>query len=169
MHMLSFGTTDYRRKADAVVVFGARAYANGTPSDALADRVRTACDLYHQGLVRALIMSGGPGDGAIHETEAMRQYAIRLGIPDEAILLDKKGVNTAATIDAAKEISKARHYSSLLAVSHGYHLPRIKMNAQKVGLEVFTVPAHTPRFLAKLPYFMVRETVAWWSYLFRAA
>ena len=44
----SFGRTDYRRPADAIVVFGARTYADGTPSDALADRVRTACALYHE-------------------------------------------------------------------------------------------------------------------------
>src|ERR1051326_3548310 len=38
----TFGTTDYRRPADVIVVFGAKVYADGTPSDALADRVRTA-------------------------------------------------------------------------------------------------------------------------------
>jgi hypothetical protein len=62
--MFCFGKTDYRRPADAIVVLGARAYADGRPSQALADRVRTACRLYHDGLARTLIFSGGPGDGA---------------------------------------------------------------------------------------------------------
>ena len=47
--MFFFGKTDYRRPADAAVVLGARVYADGRLSDALADRVRTACQLYRDG------------------------------------------------------------------------------------------------------------------------
>jgi len=78
--MLCFGKTDYRRPADLAVVLGAKAYADGRPSDALADRVRTACQLYHEHLVRRLLLSGGPGEGAIHETESMKRMAMRLGV-----------------------------------------------------------------------------------------
>src|ERR1700722_8898992 len=77
--IICFGNTDYRRPADVAVVFGARAYADGRPSDALSDRVKTACQLYRDGLVKKLIFSGGPGDGPVHETESMRRLAIRLG------------------------------------------------------------------------------------------
>src|SRR4051812_22222943 len=48
--MFCFGKTDYRRPTDVAVVLGARVYADGHPSDALADRVRTACQLYREGL-----------------------------------------------------------------------------------------------------------------------
>src|SRR5262249_46510741 len=67
--MFCLGKTDYRRPADVAVVPGARVYADGQLSDALADRVRTACQLYRAGLTKKLLFSGGPGDGAIHETE----------------------------------------------------------------------------------------------------
>jgi hypothetical protein len=73
-----FGWTDYRRPANAAVVFGCKVYASGTPSPALADRVLSACTLYHEGLVHHLVMSGGPGQGAIHETDAMRDLAVSL-------------------------------------------------------------------------------------------
>src|SRR6185436_1097841 len=63
--MVFFGNTDYRQPADAVIVFGARAYADGRLSDALEDRIRTACELYRSGLARRLVLSGGPGDGAV--------------------------------------------------------------------------------------------------------
>ena len=92
--MILFGKTDYRRSADVAVVMGARVYADGRLSDALKDRVRTACDLYHQRLVNKLIMSGGPGDGAIHETEAMARAAIQLGVDPEDIIQDQFGLNT---------------------------------------------------------------------------
>ena len=86
--ILFFGKTDYRRAADVAVVFGARAYADGRPSDALADRVRAACELYRSGTVTKLIFSGGPGDGAIHETEAVARARLHdeLLAPHEILL-----------------------------------------------------------------------------------
>src|SRR5690606_37149253 len=61
--MVTFGATGYARRADAVVVLGARVYADGTPSLAVADRVRTACELVRAGHAPIIIVSGGPGDG----------------------------------------------------------------------------------------------------------
>ena len=57
--MVCFGKTDYRRPADAIVVFGARVYNDGRPSDALADRTRTGCRLYLDGLAGQVVFSGG--------------------------------------------------------------------------------------------------------------
>ena len=45
-------------------------------SDALADRMRTGVELIQQGHADTLIVSGGPGDGDVHETEAMRDFAV---------------------------------------------------------------------------------------------
>jgi len=87
--MFCFGKTDYRRDADVAVVLGARVYADGHLSDALADRVRTACQLYRSGLVKKLLFSGGPGEGAVHETEGMKRMALQLGVESRDILVDE--------------------------------------------------------------------------------
>jgi vancomycin permeability regulator SanA len=165
MQMLCFGRTDYRRAADVAVVFGARAYANGQPSDALADRVRTGCELIQQGLVRRLLFSGGPGDGTFHETEVMRKMAIGLGVPAEAIVLDKSGVNTQATVDSTCALFPPS--TRILAVSHFYHLPRIKMTCQRAGRDVYTVPARESYVLTYMPVYMLREVAALWVYYLR--
>jgi vancomycin permeability regulator SanA len=167
MQMLCFGKTDYRRPADAIVVFGARAYADGTPSRALADRVRTACQLYQSGLASKLVFSGGPGDGPVHETQAMRQMAISLGVPDAAIALDADGLNTDATVTHTAGIFDRLAARRILAVSHFYHLPRIKMTYRRAGLEVYTVPAQETYPLTQLPYNMAREIAALWVYYLR--
>ena len=165
--MLFFGKTDYRRPADAAVVLGARAYADGRPSDALADRVRTACGLYQDGLVRRLIFSGGPGDGAIHETEAMKRMAMGLGVKAEDIWLDKAGVNTQATVKNTETLLRQWHASRVLVVSHDYHLPRVKLTYQRAGWDVFTVPAKQSYLLRQTPYNMAREVAALWVYYLR--
>lgn len=165
--MLFFGKTDYRRPADAAIVFGARAYADGRPSDALADRVRTACQLYQSGLVGKLIFSGGPGDGDIHETESMRRFAATLGVPVKDILLDPGGLNTQATAQNTSLICHRHGFERVLAVSHFYHLPRIKMTFHREGFDVLTVPAVETYTLTQLPYNMAREVAALWVYYLR--
>ncbi len=167
LQMVCFGKTDYRRTADVTVVFGARVYADGRPSDALADRVRTACQLYRQGFTRKLLMSGGPGDGFIDEVTAMKQMAIGLGVQPEDILMDSQGVNTQATVKNSEAVFRNLGASRILVVSHFYHLPRIKLGYARAGREVYTVPAKETYLLGQLPYNMAREVAALWVYYLR--
>jgi vancomycin permeability regulator SanA len=166
MQMLFFGKTDYRRPADAIIVPGARVYADGRLSQALADRVRTAANLYQQGLAPKLIFSGGPGEGLVHETDAMRNFVIQLGVKREDILLDKAGLNTQATADNTERLLRGIHGSRALVVSQFYHLPRLKMAYHRAGREVYTVPVREP-LLWLHPYNMLREVPAQWVYYLR--
>ena len=171
--MYCFGKTDYRRPADAVVVFGARAYADGTPSLVLADRTRTAVDLYRHGMASALIFSGGPGDGATSEPQAMRNVAITLGVPASAIILDEGGINTAATVAHTVDLFERHRFRTVLAVSHFYHLPRVKLAyvrrlaAERSSVQVLTVPAEETQPLPKMPWYVSREVLALWTYYLR--
>jgi vancomycin permeability regulator SanA len=165
--MLFFGTTDYRRPADVAVVPGARAYADGTASQALSDRVRTAVELYHQGLVTRLIFSGGPGDGDTSEPQAMRRLATDWGVPPEAIVLDEAGVNTDATVKNTASLFASWNVRRVLVVSHAYHLPRVKLAYQRAGWDVRTVPARQTRRLRGEMRFVAREVAAVWVYYLR--
>ncbi len=165
--MFCFGKTDYRRRADVIVVFGAGVDVNGRCSDALADRVRTAVHAYRQGCADKLIFSGGPGPGATHEVEAMRELAMRFGVPREAIFLDRGGVNTDATVTNTLEMCERMGLRRILAVSHFYHLPRIKLAYNRAGRDVRTVPAKESYTLTAMPYYLAREVAAAWVYYIR--
>lgn len=162
-----FGRTDYRRAADAIVVLGARTYADGTPSTILANRVLTGCELYHKGYARLLIFSGGPGDGAVHETEAMRALALRTGVRPEDVILDREGLNTQATVVNTTALFARRGLQRILVVSDFTHLPRIKLTYQLAGQQVFTVPVREPPRPSQLLFQLGRETAAFWTYYFR--
>jgi vancomycin permeability regulator SanA len=163
--MYFFGHTDYRRPADVIVVFGARAHADGSPSGVLSDRVTTACQLYRDGLADKLVFSGGPGDGQIDEPHAMRLLAIKLGVPDRAIYLDPAGLNTDATVANTAILFEKLHVHRVLAVSHFYHLPRIKLAYRQAGWDVYTVPAVQHYRLPGAGRFLIaRELAALWAY-----
>jgi uncharacterized SAM-binding protein YcdF (DUF218 family) len=147
------------------VVLGAGVDAQGRPSLALSDRVETACRLYHEGLAPLLIFSGGPGPAAgVHETDAMRDLALARGVPPHAIVLDRDGLTTDATVRNTEEIFDARRLKRVLVVSHNYHLPRVKLAYRRVGHEVYTVPAEQSRGLVRTPYYVAREVAALWVY-----
>ncbi|MCE5277013.1 MAG: YdcF family protein [Planctomycetaceae bacterium] len=162
--MAFFGNSDYRRKADVAVVFGAGVYPSGKCTNALADRVTAACKLYHDGYVKTLIFSGGPGMGEVHETEGMRRLAMQLGVPQSAIALDEQGLDTQRTVNNTMAIFGQSKGIQVLVVSHFYHLPRIKMAYARAGQEVYTVPATQRELLKSLPWYMLREVAALWGY-----
>ncbi len=158
---LAFGATDYRRPADAIVVFGARVNPDGHPSLSLADRTRTACRLYHDGLASRIMLSGGHGAGApVSEPNAMRALALSLGVPDEVLVLDDQGTNTLATVHNTAELAREYGWRSFLMVSHDYHLARIKLFSERSGISAVTVPADETRSLRRYPWFVFREAAA---------
>jgi len=163
MQIVCFGRTDYRRHADAVVVLGARTYADGRLSISLADRVRKGVELYRKGYVHTVIFSGGPGEGSVHETEAMRALAINMGVSDRDIILDRNGLDTRATARNTVRLARHDRIGRVLAVSNFYHLPRIKMSFQQEGRQVYTVPADDTIWTAT-PRQIAREILGLWAY-----
>jgi vancomycin permeability regulator SanA len=169
--MYFFGTTDYRREADAAVIFGARVYASGDPSPLLADRIRTGVELYRQGFVPTLVMSGGDGADGFNEAQVMRDRAVASGVDPAAILVDPIGVTTEATIANTSALLTARADGAaprrLIAVSQAYHLPRIQLAFATAGIDALTVPAADPQPIGEMPFLVAREVPAFWVYYLR--
>jgi vancomycin permeability regulator SanA len=112
------------------IVFGAGLRRDGTPTTVLADRVRAAVDLYRRGLVEWILLSGSVGRG--DEPAAMRDFALALGAPESALVLDHGGDRTVATCERARA---AFGIESALLVTQRYHLPRALALCHAVGLQ----------------------------------
>ena len=167
--MFFFGTTDYRRPADAAVVFGARVYASGIPSPLLADRIRTGVELFKAGLVPTLVMSGGDGADGFNEAVVMRDQAIAAGVSPESILVDPAGVTTEATVVNVMALlgENGGATPSVIAVSQAYHLPRVQLTFATAGIDVLTVPAADSEPIGEMPLLVAREIPAFWVYYLR--
>jgi vancomycin permeability regulator SanA len=166
--ILFFGTTDYRRGADLVVVFGAQVHGNGAPSTSLRDRMDTAIALYETRLVKKILVSGGVGDSGYNEALVMRDMAVKAGVPKEDVVVDSSGLNTEATVRDTVPFFGVEPRARVLAVSQFYHLPRIKLAYQRAGWDVLTVPAGTSSRIKETPYLVAREVPAFWVYYLRA-
>ena len=125
------------------IVFGAGLRRDGTPTPILRDRVETAASLYLSGKVEKLLMSGDNSLLSYNEPEAMRQYAISLGVPSDAIAMDYAGRRTYDTCYRAKAIFEVK---SALLVTQKFHLPRALFLCNALGLEAYGVEANNRNY-----------------------
>ncbi len=140
------------------IVFGAEVKRDGTPSTVLRDRVETAVALYKSGKVEKLLMSGDNRFVNYNEPESMRQYALKLGMPDSDIVLDYAGRRTYDTCYRAKEIFGA---DSSILVTQGFHLPRALFLCNAFGINAVGVNADNYYYLKRLRLFWnTRELLA---------
>lgn len=160
--ILAFGRVDRAAPADVIVVLGARAYADGRPSEALRERVETAAALYRRGFGRRVMLSGGVDPSGVSEPRVMAEVAAEAGVPRAAMVLDETGANTAATVRAVARGARREGWRNALFVSHDYHLARVAWLASSAGVEATTSPADegdTP--LRGKPLYVARELASW--------
>jgi uncharacterized SAM-binding protein YcdF (DUF218 family) len=157
-----FGRREGAVPAEVGVVLGARVLAGGVPSGALLARVEKAVSLYQRGLVPRLLFSGGTGLHPPSEAQVMRAWAVRLGVPEEACLLEEQSHSTAQNARFSAEVLQRLGAGRVVLISDGYHLLRARQYFRLQGWEVATSPASTDERLGAVDrfYWTVREAFA---------
>jgi SanA protein len=125
------------------IVFGAGLLRDGSAGPVLRDRVETAAQLYKKGKVNKLLMSGDNRFVNYNEPEAMRQYALDLGIPGKDIVLDYAGRRTYDTCYRAGAIFQV---DSAILVTQNFHLPRALFLCNWFGVRSNGVEANNSYF-----------------------
>lgn len=111
---------------------------------ASSNRLIIALDLYRQGKVKKLLLTGGSGNIVGHqENEAQHVAAFlkRLGIPEKDIIIEDKARNTRENMTYTKALIEKRFpKATCLLITSGYHMPRSIACAEKVNLDVDAFP-----------------------------
>jgi SanA protein len=136
-------TVDNVPAEHVAIVFGAGLRYDGTPTAILRDRVETAVQLYQQGKVDKLLMSGDNSFVEYNEPAAMRQYALDLGVPKEDVVLDYAGRRTYDTCYRAKTIFQVQ---SAILVTQNFHLARALFLCNWFGVKSTGVEANNTYF-----------------------
>ena len=134
---------DRARPADAVVVLGAAQYA-GKPSPVLKARLDHAVALWRRGIAPTLVVTGGTGAGDwTSEAAVSRQYALKRGVPDSAILVENEGRTTSASLRSVARMLRERRQQRVVLVSDPFHMLRLHVLAVRYGLTPYTSPTAT--------------------------
>ncbi len=140
------------------IVFGAGLRWDGTPTAILRDRIVSAVALYKMGKVSKLLMSGDNRTTSYNEPEAMRQYALELGVPDTDIILDYAGLRTYDTCYRARHIFGI---DKATLVTQDFHMPRSLYTCNALGIDAIGVAANNQRYRrSSLVFWDLREAFA---------
>jgi SanA protein len=120
------------------IVFGA-----GAESDILRDRIKVAADLYKQGKIKKIIMSGDNRFLNYNEPQSMIRYAKNLGVPEDVMQPDYAGVRTYDTCYRAKNIFGI---NEAVLITQNFHLPRAIYLCSNLGIKSIGVTADLHRY-----------------------
>ncbi len=128
------------------IVPGARVYKDGRLSHMLEDRVVSAAQLYKEGKIRKILLTGDHGNKDYDEVKAMRLYLRRLRVPESAIFLDHAGFTTYDSLYRARDIFGVQ---DCVIVTQEFHLPRSVYTARKLGLDCYGYVADRRSYTAR--------------------
>jgi uncharacterized SAM-binding protein YcdF (DUF218 family) len=138
-----FGRRDEARPADAIVVLGAAQW-DGRPSPVLRARVDHAMALFQDGVAPLVIFTGGVGVGdTVSEAEAARRYAVRSGLPEAALQVERSGLSTGESMRSAVEMMLEQGLESAVLVSDPFHMLRLRLFARRLGIRAYSSPTRT--------------------------
>lgn len=162
--LLIDGLSDDLARSDVAIVLGSKVEDNGQPSVRLAARLDRAVQLYRDGIVPLVIVSGGPGIEGFDEGKVMRDYLMSKSVPLDRIVVDSIGYNTGATARNSAAIMRARGLTSATVVTQYFHISRTRLALRAQGIDPVR-SAHAKLLEWRDVYSTLREVAAMVAYL----
>jgi uncharacterized SAM-binding protein YcdF (DUF218 family) len=151
------------RKADVIIIFGAAEYA-GRPSPVYRARLDHGYELFQKGMAPVVITTGGAAqDPDFSEGGVGRDYLLRRGVPEQALIAETQGSDTAQSAARVANIMRANGMRSCIAVSDAYHVFRIRALLEGEGVQVELAPRPESRPHSRWERFVavLRETASY--------
>ena len=151
------------RKADAIIIFGAAEYA-GRPSPVYRARLDHAFELFEKGMAPVVITTDGAAqDPDFSEGGVGRDYLLRRGVPEQALIAETQGSDTAQSAARVANIMHVNGMHSCIAVSDSYHVFRIRALLEHEGVQVEVAPRPESRPHSLLQRFVsvLREAMSY--------
>ncbi|HEX6277394.1 MAG TPA: YdcF family protein [Polyangiaceae bacterium] len=146
---------------DALVLLGCP--VRGTPlSGAAARRVERAASAYHEGLAPVLVVSGGRRWNGVVEADALARALAELGVPREALLLERESRTTHENAVKTAHLLLASGRRSVGVVTCDWHLRRALYCFRRAGFDAAGLFAVSPPIPPLRALFRaLRERGAW--------
>lgn len=151
---------------DIAIVLGNRVYANGSLASWTKGRVDKALQIYNQGRVKMIFVSGGYSkENNYPEGKAMKAYLVSKGVPDSAVIEDNEGANSYLTAVNFMKWNMTKQYGSVIVVSQFYHITRSKYILKEQGYKGKVYSASSEVYNWKDIFGTLREVPAFYKYV----
>ena len=156
-------------RSDCLVVLGAAVWPGGQPSHVLRDRLARAAELYHAGVARKVICTGGVGRHPPAEALVGKEFLVRAGVPEGDIIMEAASTSTAEQAELIKEISDREGFQKIALVTSFYHQRRAAQLFARAGFTDIADARCTHDRFVDLNYWVARESAIlavmnWWQW-----
>lgn len=136
-------------QADAIVVLGGGSRyrwldrPNITAEDLESSRLAAGARAWLAGRAPVVVLSGGGDDGGdvdASEAHRMARAITRLGVPEDALLLEYRSRNTRDNARYTAELADEHGLHRVLLVTSSLHMPRAVLQFRDEGVNVIPVP-----------------------------
>jgi uncharacterized SAM-binding protein YcdF (DUF218 family) len=112
-------------RGDVGIVLGSSLKDNKA-SASLQERLDRAVELFKEGRIPAIIVSGGLDrtDFILTEAEGMRNYLLERGIPDRVIVMEQQATSTYENLLFSQQLMSQHGWHSSVIITHRYHMLR---------------------------------------------
>jgi len=150
---------------DVAIVFSGVTRGSKTPRDRVyfregADRITHTLQLYNEGKIKHIIVSGGLGSEKVENSAAadrLKSFLTMAGVPDSVITVEPEAVNTYENaVNTAEILNRDFPDQKYLLVTSAFHMKRSELCLQKQGVQFDVFPAG---YLTDRPTFNFEDVV----------
>jgi len=128
--------------SDVALVLGTSKSVNGVDENPFfTHRINAAAELFFQGKVKHILVSGDNSSMRYNEPRDMRNALIKLGVPDTCITMDFAGLRT---LDSVVRSNKIFQQKRITVVSQEFHNYRALFIANHYGIDAVAYNADYP-------------------------
>lgn len=137
--------------SDVIIVLGRGIKEDGSLPIDPKSRINKAVELYNNKVAPFVVMSGAwtyhlDINPSQSEAQAMKEYAIKKGIPGSAIIEESKSKDTIGNVYfTKKDIVEPRGFRDITIISSEDHMPRVKYLFQKIYGDTYILRFVTSR------------------------
>lgn len=142
-------------KSHTAIILGAGIIGNH-PTHILRDRLNVGLELYKNGKVKKILVTGDHGRKSYNEVRVMKDYLMKNGVKEKDIFMDHAGFSTYESMVRAKKIFNIKN---AIIITQHYHLKRAVFLAKSLGIDAKGVRADK-RVYDLMLYYKLREMVA---------
>ncbi|WP_286755901.1 YdcF family protein [Roseivirga sp. UBA838] len=135
---------------DVAVVFSGVTKGSKTPRDRIyfnmgADRITHTLQLYNEGKIGRILVSGGLGFEQVDNSRAadrLKSFLTMAGVPDSVIVVEPHAINTHENAVKSAELLNS-HFpgQNYLLITSAFHMKRASLCLKRQGVDFDTFPA----------------------------
>jgi len=149
------------QKVDAGVVLGAAVWGGNKPSPVLRERINKCYELYRNGNVPLIVLTGGGSPGELTEAEVSKNELIKKGVDEKKIITENRSNSTLEQVSFIKNsLYIKNNWKSVVFISDHFHLFRTKQMAKFFELNTYTVSSDTPISSESTFNYCLKESLA---------